>query len=141
MRTEQVFYAATKIVAASCAGGRGEGMHESPVLVSKAVDLAVLLVAEVEKRATAERVAYEAERQVADAAQRAIAVQIGNEVDLPPPHLLEQVATAVAASSPPPAVAAAIKAPPVAAAVDPTPEQVPPPPPPPPAPAPTKRSR
>jgi hypothetical protein len=49
MKSELVF-AATQIVAAQCGGAKGEGMHKSPKLVSDAVDLAEMLLAEVEKR-------------------------------------------------------------------------------------------
>lgn len=49
----EVFYAATKILAASVTGGQGNGMHKSPVLVADAVDLAEQLVAEMGKRADA----------------------------------------------------------------------------------------
>lgn len=50
---DRVFYAATKILAESCSGGKGEGLHKSPAHVATAVDLAELLVAEIDKREAA----------------------------------------------------------------------------------------
>lgn len=63
MRSEPVFFAATKILAASVTGGQGQGMHESPALVAKAVDLAEQLVAEIEKREKAASAAAELKPQ------------------------------------------------------------------------------
>ncbi len=47
---DEVFYAATKILAASVAGAKGAGLHKSPELVADCVDLAEQLVAEIDKR-------------------------------------------------------------------------------------------
>ncbi len=52
---DEVFYAATKILAASVTGSKGQGLHKSPELVAESVDLAEQLVAEFEKRKAASR--------------------------------------------------------------------------------------
>lgn len=50
MNNDRVFYAATKILAASVTGAKGNGLHKSPELVAEAVDLAEQLVDEIESR-------------------------------------------------------------------------------------------
>jgi hypothetical protein len=94
---DEVFYAATKILAASVTGARGEGLHESPVLVAKSVDLAEQLVAEIEKREAAEHAA----RLAASEERRA---------NPPPPVEIDKAAFAALQSAkseaPPPAVPA-----------------------------------
>ncbi len=67
---DQVFQAAAVFLSATIQGGKGIGLHESPVIVGQCVDLAEQLVAEIDRRELAAEIAEGLERAAKANAKR-----------------------------------------------------------------------